>query len=131
MYYANSYTEQSVIGTAHGITSPNYSIHGGIHTDTIYNDVKINSGLGYVNQLTGYFYAQESGLYAFTIKNVNDGAMIWFGNSYAFSCCQPDDIPYNSDIGALIYTVGDDITAYVHFDAGQYYPMRIVLRYFT
>ncbi|ODQ45033.1 hypothetical protein PICMEDRAFT_160624 [Pichia membranifaciens NRRL Y-2026] len=126
-YYANSYTEQSVIGTAHGISSPNYSIHGGIHTDTIYNDVKINSGLGYVNQLTGYFYAQESGLYAFTIKNVNDGAMVWFGNSYAFSCCQPDEIPYNSDIGALIFTTGDDVTAYVHFDAGQYYPMRIVL----
>lgn len=72
--------------------------HGG-QTDIIYDEVKVVSKNGHVNQLTGYFYARESGIHATKIKNVNAGAMIWFGNDYAFACCQPDNIPYDSEQG--------------------------------
>ncbi|MDC6273980.1 PA14 domain-containing protein, partial [Lacticaseibacillus paracasei] len=124
-YYANSYTTEHVIGTAHSVTNPNYSVGWG--QQVIYSKATIDAGGGYVNQLTGYFRPKTSGLHVFKIKNVNDGAMVWFGNNDAFACCQPDDIPYDSQNGALFFTTGDDVTAYVHFDAGKYYPMRVVL----
>lgn len=127
-YYANQYTTELTIGTAHNITSPNFSVHAILgQTNTIYG-AKLDSWKGYVAQLTGYIYAQESGLYQFSIDYSDDGSMVWIGTNDAFSCCQPDVIPYNSDEGALFFAKDEEaVNGYVHLNKGYYYPIRVVL----
>lgn len=127
-YYANGYTTESLMGTGANITAPNFSVKAWLgNTDTIYG-AHLDSWKGYVAQLTGYIKAQETGLYEFAIDYSDDGSMVWIGTDDAFSCCQPDSIPYNSASGALIFAKDQDKeTGYVHLTAGSYYPIRVVL----
>ncbi|AWU77159.1 hypothetical protein CAS74_001085 [Pichia kudriavzevii] len=128
VYYANDYTTEHLIGTAHNITSPNYSINACLfQTDDIYG-AHLTSWEGYVAQLTGYIYASESGLYEFSIDYSDDGSMVWIGTNDAFACCQPDNIPYNSEGGRLIFA-GDEekVTGYAYLTEGYYYPVRVVM----
>ena len=128
-YIANGYTVAPIIGRANRITNPNYSLGliGSILLSGIYNQVTVAAGLGYVNELTGYFYAKESGTYTFNLNNVDDAAMVWFGNNDAFTCCQPGVIPGGSVSGALLYSYGHRVSVNVDLEAGNYYPMRVVL----
>lgn len=127
-YYANDYTTEHLVGTAQNVTAPNFSVDACLfRSDDIYGNV-IDSWKGYVAQLTGYIYASESGLYSFTTNYSDDGSMVWIGTNDAFACCQPDEIPYNSDKGALFFAKDHQkVTGYVHLTEGYYYPIRIVL----
>lgn len=127
-YYANGYTTESVMGKGYNITEPNFSVKAWLGaTDSIYG-AYLDSWKGYVAQLTGYIYAKETGLYEFAVNYSDDGSMLWIGNDEAFSCCQPDDIPYNSEVGALFFAKDQEKhTGYAHLTAGYYYPIRLVL----
>jgi sporulation protein YlmC with PRC-barrel domain len=127
-YFGNDYTTESVIGTGANITSPNFSVHAYLwQTDTIYG-AELVSWKGYVAQLTGYIYAKESGLYQFNIDYSDDGSMVWIGTNDAFSCCQPDTIPYDTNDAALIFAKDQEMVGgFVYLTEGNYYPIRVVL----
>ncbi|KAG0673002.1 hypothetical protein C6P40_003211 [Pichia californica] len=127
-YYGNQYTTESVMGKGYNITEPNFSVKAWLGaTDHIYG-AYLDSWKGYVAQLTGYVYAKETGLYQFAVNYSDDGSMVWVGTESAFSCCQPDDIPYNSNDGALLFVKDEEsATGYVHLTEGNYYPIRVVL----
>lgn len=127
-YYANDYTTEYLIGTSNNITAPNFSVDACLFKSDVIFGNSIDSWKGYVAQLTGYIYASESGLYEFTTNYSDDGSMVWIGTSDAFACCQPDEIPYNSDKGALFFAKDHQkVTGFVHLTQGYYYPIRIVL----
>ena len=127
-YYANEYTTEVTLGTAKSITAPNFSVHAFLGvTDTIYGE-KLDSWKGYVAQLTGYIYAQETGLYEFSMDYSDDGSMVWIGTNDAFACCEPDNIPIDSKNSALFFEHCQEQTkGYVHLVEGNYYPIRVVL----
>lgn len=127
-YYANEYTTEVLIGVGSNITEPNFSVNAWLgQTDVIYG-AHLDSWKGYVAQLTGYIYAKETGLYEFSVNYSDDGSMVWIGNNDAFACCQPDNIPYNSEQGALFFAKDcEKVTGYVHLTEGYYYPIRVVL----
>ncbi|VEU23625.1 DEKNAAC104787, partial [Brettanomyces naardenensis] len=124
-YLASAYTKSGFITQATGVTSPQFSFSvpvGYIYTSELYGvDVTVsNITIAY----SGYFLANESGIYTFDMTDIDDTVMVWFGNG--LSCCNVSllldsnkPIAYVPDYTA-VSTVG-----YVYLEAGAFYPIRM------
>lgn len=86
---------------------------------TIYNSTRtFNSDYFTINHV-GYIYAQVTGVYTFTISQSDDITMLWVG-AFAYR-------GYTRANANAINPYGAGSTKYsVNFNAGTYYPIRIV-----
>ncbi|VEU23614.1 DEKNAAC104775, partial [Brettanomyces naardenensis] len=78
-------------------------------------------------ELSGYFLAEETGLYTFELTDIDDAALVWFGDG--LSCCDPQDLPSVDPVFGASWVSNGDINgagiAYIYMEAGSYYPVRI------
>lgn len=134
-WVANSYTTESLYSTVYGVTEPNFSLGldlaVGLRSKLYDVEIKYNHFLA---EYTGYFLAQEDGMHTIEIGDLDDGAMVWFGEEAAFNCCGPQlGVPNNSDLNYLFratnrWGLHEDQSnkGFVFLKEGIYYPMRIV-----
>ncbi|GME72779.1 unnamed protein product [Ambrosiozyma monospora] len=130
-YYGGKYSSSSLLGSADGIIDPAFDIKGPptSYSSDVYG-VKIHAS-NFAAELTGYFTPSESGMYTFSLDSIDDGAMVWLGDS-AFDCCDPSEpIPDNSASNIMFVhkPYGEDsesVTASVYLQEGLYYPLKIV-----
>lgn len=73
--------------------------------------------------ITGYFYAEKTGSYTFTMLEVDNIGYFNIGDKDAFSCCQKS-ITINSPGPYVPYEYTRSTT--VNLVAGTYYPLRIL-----
>ncbi|CAK7914792.1 hypothetical protein CAAN4_F18096 [[Candida] anglica] len=71
-------------------------------------------------ELTGYFYATETGNYTFQVY-ADDGMLFRIGSGMAFTCCNTEDLGNTG--GMLSFGMSNNPTFYLK--AGQYYPIAI------
>ncbi|TID28258.1 hypothetical protein CANINC_002599, partial [Pichia inconspicua] len=83
----------------------------------------------FVLEETGLFQAPETGLYKFVLSNIDDGAMVFFGNN-AFDCCSGD---LSGDASGFLLgskNPNDDsnpsYTSWIHLEAGKLFPFKMV-----
>lgn len=82
--------------------------------------------------LTGYFKPDVSGEYMFSLYDVSDTAVFFFGDGIAFKMDQQNCLPYTTTFSiAAVDSWAGFLTNYsnnytVKLNAGDYYPMRIV-----
>ncbi|KAG0654961.1 hypothetical protein C6P45_003212, partial [Maudiozyma exigua] len=78
--------------------------------------------------LTGYFYAETSGIYKFNLE-ADDLAYLSFGAGNAFDCCGMKDSvtdPGNFDLIVLWNSESHSGEQNFFLDAGVYYPIRLL-----
>ncbi|GMM27443.1 hypothetical protein DAMA08_001590 [Martiniozyma asiatica (nom. inval.)] len=130
-FYASGYTNGGLVTTAL-VEDPNfyYTEHPSTTATANIYGVDIEA-TNFAMDLTGYFYAEESGLYAFDMTVIDDGAMIWMGSG-GFNCCDPDLSTLGSADTSVLFATknfnGETASqeSWVFLEAGFYYPIRIV-----
>lgn len=134
-WVANSYTTGDIYSTIYGVNAPNFSFEfdlGKKLSTTLFGvEIKYNHFLA---EYTGYFLAPEDGMYTLEIDEMDDGAMVWFGEESAFNCCGPQlGIPNDSHLNHLFRATnrwGNDENhldkGFLFLKKGIYYPMRVV-----
>lgn len=75
--------------------------------------------------------AETDGIYTFDMTKVDDGAMVFIGDA-AYDCCKPGSIPTGDADTAAMFSYkawnqpSDASYVWIYFEAGSYYPIRIV-----
>ncbi|ONH70755.1 Flocculation protein FLO9 [Pichia kudriavzevii] len=127
-FYESEYKAGDTVGTATDITEINFSLPGG--EQSLYG-LNIRDTSNYALEYTGYFKAAKSGIYKFDMTKVDDGAMVFIGNS-AYDCCQPGSIPFGKADEAAMFsykewnTPSSESISWVYLEAHSYYPIKIV-----
>ncbi|GMG59924.1 unnamed protein product [Ambrosiozyma monospora] len=122
-FYGGGYSSNKLLGTTDGIIDPDFYITGPRtpYSGEVYG-IPIHAS-NFAAELTGYFTPTKNGMYTFSLDSIDDGAMVWLGDS-AFDCCNPDDqTPDNSGASIMFITKPFDkdarsITASVYLQEG-------------
>lgn len=131
-WVANSYTTQYCSTTLQGVTEPNFSLDFDLFNPSTELYGVYNRYDHFLNEYTGYFYAQETGIYTLGLNSADDGAMFWLGSNKAFGCCNPVEIPYGTSDDVLLSSSKpwlletSSSSSFIYLESGYYYPMRIV-----
>ncbi|TID17240.1 hypothetical protein CANINC_004040, partial [Pichia inconspicua] len=83
----------------------------------------------FVLEEAALFQAPETGLYKFTLSNIDDGAMVFFGDS-AFDCCSGSQATGADGLLFGYKRPNDDsnpsYTSWIYMEAGKLFPFKIV-----
>ena len=127
-YFLGGYKEMgSITGNTTGVTDISHkkaAIDSLSHSGEIYGETVQITNFGMV--LTGWFYAEQSGNYVFTVPFEDEGISIQFGRGK--SCCGDfDDNIVTEDIAWFTITQPSPNRIYsAQLTEGLYYPMRLV-----
>ncbi|VEU23250.1 DEKNAAC104369, partial [Brettanomyces naardenensis] len=114
-----------LVTSASGVTSPQFNISTVVTDSAIYGVLDHNGNFSL--ELSGYFFAQETGLYTFELTNIDDAALVWFGDG--LSCCDPSVTPDTDPVFGASWVSNGNINgagiAYIYMVAGNFYPVRI------
>lgn len=135
-YVKHGYKANAPVGSVEGIADINFNIDLPDDATLRYGEVYGTpiSVSNFSLELTGYFYAEETGYYEVLFFATDDAVVFFFGTDSAFECCHSSELSQNANFAdQVIYTTGsidDDgrdffASRYRYLQGGFYYPTRI------
>lgn len=132
-FIKHGYRSNKEVASTTGVTDINFYNNPGntkAHKGKIYGQEIYVSNFSL--QLTGYFYADQSGYYEVIFTGTDDGLVMYMGEG-AFSCCNSSYIDTSDLNNEVIYTTGSIgngdkdtfATRFIYLQEGFYYPVRI------
>ena len=128
-FFETGYSQYGLIGSITGIVSPTLSYYDEENT---YATSEIGTFTIYLwhfaLEMSGYFYAETSGVYTIELTNVDDFAAVWFGKG--LDCCDPsatnNDVKPDFATGRSFDAQEDGASSYsVYLSAGSFYPIKL------
>ncbi|VEU22821.1 DEKNAAC103894, partial [Brettanomyces naardenensis] len=121
-FLESSYDMFGLIASTSGVTSPQFTLTS---ETELYGMSVVTTN--FTLELSGYFLAQQTGLYTFELTDIDDAALVWFGNG--LSCCDPTALPDADPVFGASWVSNENVNgagiAYIYMEEGNYYPVRI------